>query len=79
MGNVNHIDIFCPHCGKTIPSSVFFAKLGGVTSPQKAEAARKNGASGGRPRSQNPVRLRPYHPNHPRHAEWLIAQKKKAP
>ncbi len=65
----------CPHCGKPVNPA---ALLGSRKTERKKRAARANGKLGGRPITEHPVRLRPYHPQHPKHAEWLALKKKEA-
>jgi hypothetical protein len=51
------VDYPCPHCGQVIklnPTQL----LGMLKTPNKAEAARKNGAKGGRPVDPNSKRQR---------------------
>lgn len=57
----------CPECGAEIEVDTQFikteyARIGGrSTSPTKKISSAENGKKGGRPRSDNPVRKRPYH------------------
>lgn len=75
MGEIKKHRFRCPHCGKAVdPASM----LGSIVTPHKAKTARANGKLGGRPVSLNPVRLRPQHPGHPKHFEYLALKKKKA-
>lgn len=66
----------CPHCRGIIDPA---GMMGSIVTPKKLAALRKNSLLGGRPKSKNPVRLRPYHPGHPDHQKWLDAQQKKSP
>jgi pyruvate-formate lyase-activating enzyme len=66
-------EIQCPHCNKKFELNIG-AVLGARKTIKKAASARMNGFLGGAPRVKNPVRLRPYHPSHPKHRQWLAEQ-----
>lgn len=70
------MEFTCPKCAHCFEVNVG-ALIGARKSKKKAAASRLNGDLGGRPIAEKPVRLRPYHPDHPRHAEWLKEQKLK--
>lgn len=65
----------CPHCGKGFEVNLG-QLLGAKRTKKKSQASKLNGDLGGAPIKANPKRLRPYHPGHPKHAEWLAEQKK---
>lgn len=69
------ITVTCTCCGHSFEVNVG-RLLGQRTSAKKSEASRLNGRLGGRQPIANPVRLRPYHPGHPKHQEWLAEQKR---
>lgn len=50
----------CPHCGREIDMALMASRMGmkggSVTSEVKAEAARRNGKRGGRPRKESHAR-----------------------
>lgn len=65
----------CPHCEKSFEVNLG-SVLGARRTAKKAEASRLNGDTGGRPKKQHPVRLRPHHEGHPGHAKWKAEQEK---
>lgn len=65
--------ITCPCCKHEFLINIG-QLMGAKTSPKKAESSKLNGRLGGRPMKSQPVRLRPWHPTHPKHAEWLARQ-----
>lgn len=67
------MEIYCPHCGKMQDLNIG-RLIGATVTPKKSAAAKLNGQLGGRPRKENPVRLRPYHAEHPEHHKWKKEQ-----
>lgn len=64
------MQFFCPHCGQSFEVNVG-KMIGHRKSEKKALASRLNGALGGQPKKDKPVRLRRHHPAHPEHHEYL--------